>query len=254
MMAEQTRRYLIIRPPSAEIIDAHVHIGAWPEFGLDFELQDLEAIMAQYGYSGAVVMPALVGNRGEANQLLMKQVANDSRFYFFAWVNGTTTRAELDSYLPTIRGLKFHASISRTGIYEGRMRSALEWADRHTMPFLYHAGRTPISWPSKLMAIAPSYSKVKFIMAHLGGNAYDRIVDTLQQWPTLPENVWVESSTARHPDLLLRAIAQWGEDRVLFGTDLPFTDQRLNFDCLRYAGLLEDEKFMGGNLLRLLKQ
>ena len=242
----------VLVPP--RIIDAHVHIGKWPEFDLVFTLEDLETVMAQYGYSGAVVMPALVGSPREANNKLAKIIQNDSRFYFFAWVGPTTVPSELDSYLPTVRGLKFHPSISQTGLYEGRMHSALEWADQYSMPFLYHAGRTPISWPDKLMPIAPSYPNVKFIVAHLGGNAYDRIYDTLRRWPALPENVYVDSSTARHPDILRRAIETWGSDRVLFGTDLPFTDQRLNFDCLRYAGLDDDEQFLSTNLYSLLKR
>mgnify|MGYP001612675519 FL=1 len=191
-----------------KIVDAHVHLGTWREFDLSFSLEDLEVVMTQYRYSGAVVLPALEGHRFTANQSLLKQVAGDSRFYFFAWVDGTTTQAELESYGSDLRGLKFHPSISQKPITEGRLSTALEFANKRSLPFLYHTGRTPISWPERLMAVVSSYPKVKFVMAHMGGNAYDRINDTLQHWPTLPENVWVESSTARHPDLLKRAIAQ----------------------------------------------
>ncbi len=242
------------------IVDAHVHIGNWPDLGLSFGLEDLKAVMKQYGYSGAVVTPALVGVPLLANIVLRKQVKDDPRLYMFAWVGPYKNKhydADLLSWVASnvgdVRGMKFHASISQCGIFDKRMQPFLEIADRGGLPFLYHSGRTPISWPDKLMPIAPSYPKAKFILAHLGGNAYDRIVDTLQRWPTLPENVWIESSTARHPDLLRRAVQQWGPDRVLFGTDLPFTDQRLNFDCIGYAGLLNNRKFMGANLFKLLK-
>jgi predicted TIM-barrel fold metal-dependent hydrolase len=241
-------------PFPAHTVDAHIHIGYWSEFDLDFTIDDLELVMAQYGIEGAVVMPALRGDRVKANMDLLKQVRGDSRFHFFAWVDPTTTIAELEGYGDDLRGLKFHASISQTSITEGRMRSALYFADYRRLPFLYHAGRTPISWPDRLIAVALEYPNAKFILAHLGGNAYDRIYDTMRRWPTLPENVWVESSTARHPDLLARAFHRWGYDRLLYGSDLPFTDMRLNFDCLRYAGLDRHTDFMGGNLLRLLKQ
>ena len=259
MMAMQRPSIFDVAPSSSfeisfpRVIDAHVHVGRWPDFDLEFTLKDLEIVMAQYGIEGAVVMPALCGNRGKANKNLLRHIHGDPRFYFFAWVDPTTVISELEEYGDDVRGLKFHPSISRTSITESRMHSALEFADRHGLPFLYHSGRTPISWPDRLMAVADSYPKAKFIMGHLGGNAYDRIADTIRRWPTLPENVYVESSTARHPDLLVRAMEQWGDDRVLYGSDLPFTDMRLNWDCIRYAGLEDNEAFLGGNLLRLLK-
>lgn len=235
------------------IVDAHVHVGRWPAFDLEFTIEDLECIMSQYSVEGAVVMPALVGDRVKANVDLLRLVHDDPRFYFFAWVGPTTTIAELEGYGPGLAGLKFHPSISQTSITEARMHSSLEFADRHRLPFLYHAGRTPISWPDRLMAVAPSYPKVKFIMAHAGGTAYDRAVDTLRRWPTLPENIWAEISTVRWPDLLTRMVETWGEDRVLYGSDLPFVDLRVSWYALELAGLASNESVMGGNLRQLLK-
>ena len=129
MMSEAAYEAYEVRVPPGNVIDTHAHIGDWPEFDLSFSLEDLEAVMAQYGYSGAVVIPALQGHRVTQNQNLLKQVADDSRFYFFAWVDGTTTWAELESYGDGLRGLKFHPSISQTSITEGRMLSALRFAD-----------------------------------------------------------------------------------------------------------------------------
>lgn len=240
------------------IVDAHVHVGRWPELGLNFTLQDLEAIMTEYGYSGAVVMPMLVGVPLLANIELRKEIEGKPRLYMFAWVGPYNDSADLVDWIGAniggdVKGMKFHASISQCEIGDACIQPFLEIADHAGLPFLYHAGRTPISWPVKLMTVAPSYPNVKFILGHGGGTAYDRAVDTLHRWPSLPSNVWVEISTQRWPDLMCRMVKTWGEDRILFGTDLPFTDQRLNFDCLRYAGLLANEKFMGGNLLRLLK-
>lgn len=235
--------------------DAHIHVGTWPEFGLRFELEDLKEMMSAYKIDAAVVTPALTGDTLIANASLQKQVRGIMNLYFFAWVQPGPWQnmllVYLEQNLSEIRGLKFHASAAQTSITDRKMDGFLELADHAELPFLYHAGRTPISWPDRLMGIASSYSNIKFIIAHLGGNAYDRIVDTLRRWPVLPENVYVESSTARHPDLLVRAFEQW-PGRVMYGSDLPFTDMRLNFDCLRYAGLHHNEEFMGGVLSRLL--
>ncbi len=236
------------------ILDAHVHIGHWPEFGLTFTLKDLQSVMRKYGYDGAVLTPALTGSPVKANMVLHEQVQRDPRFYFFAWVDGSK---DVLRYLETgedyIRGLKFHPSISQTAIDAPQIRPILELADRKRLPLLYHCGRSPLSWAGPVQRIADSYPNVNFILGHLGGNAYDRIVLTMKLFSTgLPRNVYVESSTARHPDLLSRAIGNYGHDKVMFGSDMPFTDPRMNWSCIRYAGLDQDKGFLGGNLLQLL--
>lgn len=244
------------------VVDAHVHVGDWPEFDLSFSIEDLELMMAQYGIGKAVVLPALIGDPLQANIDLLKRVKDDSRFYMFAWIAprsvGLSETRELADWVRAnvkkgIRGLKFHASIGRVGIYDDRIEQFLEIADRFELSFLYHAGRTPISWPDKLMSVSPSYPKVNFIMGHAGGTAYDRAVDTLRRWPTMPENVYAEISTMRWPDLMVRMVETWGEDRVLYGSDLPFVDLRVSWYALELSGLTSSELVMGGNLCRLLK-
>ncbi len=238
------------------VVDSHVHLGEWPSLDLNFSLEEFKIVMAQYDYSGAVVMPHIHGNATQANEGLLKAVEGQSNLYPFVWVepNEPLLTTWLQQRRPLYRGLKFHASISQKTLDDPSMEAVLEFADKERLPLLYHCGRNVISSPSFVKLIVPRYPRIKFILAHMGGNAYDQIFKTMRLFETgLPENVYFDTSTARHPDLLRKAVDCYGLDRLLFGTDLPFTDQRLNFDCLRYAGLLNDEAFMGGNLLRLLK-
>jgi len=249
-------------------VDAHVHVGSWERWGLGFYLEDLVDTMDEWNYDGAVVTPALVGPVLAANQSLQRLVRERTpagrRLFFFPWLHvktlmGSPVQEEADGLLAyfernsrEIHGLKYHAPITQMSIQAPPFAPFLEYAALRRLPILYHCGRNPLSWADRLQPIMNSYPEVPFIMAHLGGNAYDRIVETMETFKTAPPNLYVETSTARHPALLARAFAHYGRERMLFGTDLPFTDQRLNFDCLRYSGVVLDRDFMGGNLLRLM--
>lgn len=248
-------------------IDSHVHLGTWPEFDLSFSVLDLEKVAQKYDYAGVIVMPALTGNPTRSNETMLNTVltrrqlyANRQKaildFYPFVWVH--PKEPLLLTWLQQRRnrytGLKFHASISQTSLVDNTMLDVLEFADGERLPLIYHCGRNPISSAAYVKLVAPTYPKIRFVVAHIGGNSYDQILKTMDLFERfVPENVYFDTSTARHPDLLTRAIKAYGPDRILFGTDLPFTDQRLNFDCLRYAGLDCHEGIMGGNLLRLLE-
>jgi len=246
-----------------EIIDSHVHIGTWPQWDLSLSIAGLDRVMKEYHYTGAVVIPPLVDHDNPVgmNRALQKQVEGRKDLFFFPWVHVTLDNGSnepsllryLEEERDAIHGLKFHASISQMGIADKHLRRVLEYADKERLPLLYHCGRHPISSAAPIKAIAPTYPNVKFIVAHLGGNAFDIVVDTMNMFrDSVPENVYLDTSTARHPTLLRRAVNVYGEDRLLFGTDLPFTEMNMNWACLEFAGLLGHEKIMGGNLRRLL--
>jgi len=246
------------------IIDSHVHIGDWPEWDLSFSLADLDALLKQYRFSGAVVVPPLVDRDDPVgmNHALQRQVENRTDLFFFPWVhvkqdgsNESSMLRYLEGNERVIRGLKVHASISQMGISDPLLAKILEFADRRGLPLLYHCGRHPISSAVPIKALAPTYPHINFIVAHLGGNAYDIVVDTMKMFDhNAPENVFFDTSTARHPKLLRRAVELYGEDKILFGTDVPFTEMEMNWACLEFADLTDNKKIMGGNLRRILKR
>ncbi len=246
-----------------DIIDGHVHIGTWPRWDLSLSVRGLDRVMKEYRYAGAVVIPSLVDRDDPVgmNVALQKQVEGRKDLFFFPWVHVRDTTEDdrsllgyLEANRASIHGLKFHASISQMGLADKRLRRILEHADRERLPLLYHCGRHPISSAAPIKQLAPTYPNVKFIVAHLGGNAFDIVVDTMSLFRgAVPPNVYLDTSTARHPTLLRRAVDAYGEDRLLFGTDLPFTEMNMNWACLEFAGVLGNEAIMGGNLRRLLK-
>jgi len=250
------------RETGTTIIDCHVHIGSWPQWELHLSLPELDEVKKEYHYTGAVVMPPLTDrdNVIRMNEALRREVQRRNDLYFFAWVHikpDGSNEAEMLDYLKqnlhTISGLKLHSSISQMAISSKHLEGVLGFANKAHLPLLYHCGRNPISSALPVRDIATTYPGVNFIIGHLGGNAYDRVVDTMRMFRNgIPENVYFDTSTARHPRLLRRAVQLYGEERILFGTDIPFTEMSMNWACLQYAGMADNANILGANFLRIL--
>ena len=199
-------------------------------------------------------MPALVGDPVAANTTTLKQTLDHEDLQFFAWIHPSEDLLPfLERWEDLIDGLKFHGPISQVAIEDRTVRPYLEFANDRGLPVLYHCGRNPISWADHLKLVAPIYPHVNFSVGHAGGAAMGRALITMKTWSALPENVYVETSTIRWPKLLRRMVETWGEEKVLYGSDLPFVDERVQWYVIMVAGLDDNEAFLGGNLQRLLK-
>lgn len=115
------------------------------------------------------------------------------------------------------------------------------YAARHALPVLLHTGTTFVSQaplectlPRHLDAVAIRHPDVKIIMAHLGHPYEGECVVTVRKHP----NVYADISALHyrpfqfyHSLMLVQEYGVW--DKVLFGTDYPFTTVNATLDGLR---------------------
>ncbi len=106
-----------------------------------------------------------------------------------------------------------------------------EYATRHNLPVLLHTGTTFVAQapldctlPRHLDDVAARFPKVKIIMAHLSHPYEGECVVTIRKHP----NVYADCSAIHyrpfqlyHSLMLLQEYGVW--DKLLFGTDYPFT-------------------------------
>ena len=130
------------------------------------------------------------------------------------------------------------------------------YATEHQLPVLLHAGTTIIAaaplertLPMHLDAVAIRFPSVKIIMAHLGHPFENQAVVVVRKHP----NVYTDVSALHYRPwqlynslMLVQEYGVW--DKVLFGTDYPFTNVDASVDGLRgLNGMVE-----GTNLPRLI--
>ncbi|MCI0700867.1 MAG: amidohydrolase family protein [Planctomycetia bacterium] len=154
-----------------------------------------------------------------------------------------------------LRGIKLLPMYAGFNPADERLEPLWKYAAKHRLPVLLHTGTTfvsqaPIEYtlPRHLDTVAIRHPEVKLILAHLGHPYGGECVVTIRKHP----NVFADISALHyrpfqfyHSLMLVQEYGVW--DKVLFGTDYPFTTVNATLDGLRSL----DKMLEGTNLPRL---
>ena len=153
-----------------------------------------------------------------------------------------------------LKGVKIHSDMIKIALSDPRMDAIYE-ACQGVCPLLLHMGddRFDYDHPTMIPPIAEKYPDLKIICAHMGGYREWEEGRALSKYP----NVYVDTSSTFFVMgcKIKKLIEDFGEDRVLFGSDYPMWDPCVARDELKVLGFEEEtlEKIYGGNLEKLLK-
>jgi len=157
-----------------------------------------------------------------------------------------------------LKGFKMHPEYQAFVPHDPEMAAIYAAAIRHRMVILFHAGADVIhptirGTPESFATLLDTWPELTVVLAHLGG---------FKEWLGVAEHiagrdVWLDTAyTLGHlPDgELVDLVRAHGADRVLFGSDGPWTDPAEEAAHLRSVGLSDAEVdgVLGGNAARLL--
>ncbi len=128
-----------------------------------------------------------------------------------------------------ICGVKFHPEMQKCALDSVGMMHLVEAAEDR-LPFLLHTGdkRFAYSNPEQLIPLLKTFPHTRFIGAHMGSFHVWQQGEALL--PGRFDNLWVDlSSTAMYAgeEALYRMIMKFGTERVLFGTDFPMLEPKI---------------------------
>ncbi len=138
---------------------------------------------------------------------------------------------------------------------DSRLDPLWQYASDHKLPVLLHTGTTFIAQaplectlPRHLDVVATRFPDVKMILAHLGHPYEGECIATIRKHP----NLFADISALHyrpfqffHSLMLVQEYGVW--DKLLFGTDYPFTSVKATLDGLRSLNYMVE----GTNLPRL---
>lgn len=141
-----------------------------------------------------------------------------------------------------LRGLKLHRLPTR---------EVLDAVAALRIPVLYHPERV-----SNLHMIAAEYPDVQFIVAHLGNFAsrdwteHIAAIEAARRYP----NVYLETSSVVFQSFLEQAVREAGPAKLIFGSDGPELDSRVELYKVRLLKLspADEARVLGGNMMQLL--
>jgi uncharacterized protein len=237
------------------IVDAHCHAGfgqamtaPWTTRArIEVTLQH----MAEAGIDKTVLFPVNDADYEKPNQAIAELCGRYSgKFIGFAKHDPETEQGRIGPMLRHeveklgLRGLKLHKLPTR---------EVLDAVAELKIPVLYHPREV-----SMFYAIAAGYPQVTLIMAHLGSYLSNNVawhyeaIAIARRFP----NVYLETSGVVAHRFLEMAIKELGPEKIIFGSDGPENDSRLEIYKIRLLKLppADEAKVLGGNIQRLLPE
>ena len=158
-----------------------------------------------------------------------------------------------------LKGLKFHVEYQGFNLDDERMLRIYDYALEKGLILLHHAGFDPKfpapfkSSPQQFAHIAEEMRGGIIIAAHLGGHDQWDDVETYLAGTGIYLDTSMGFEYFPH-DQFLRIVKKHGADKILFGSDAPWSNAQTEIEHLKSMPIPEDDIncILGGNARRLL--
>jgi hypothetical protein len=224
------------------LVDAHVHIGSSEKLSRCWSLAGYSVIMDYLHIDYAVVMPNIANRASfrELNEEFMSsvlEVDNPKLLPFLLLDPDGQTTEQIWNNKDKIKGIKYHPSCSRKTIDE------IDLDVPDFLPILVHCGRDPLSSIDYLIKVATKYPSKIFIAAHMAGMTPDVVEPSILKVKySKVSNIWMDTSSVNLPWMIDFYCNVLGDTKLLFASDEPFQDIRVNISCLNYSNISSKSK------------
>lgn len=244
-----------------KIIDCHCHLGRYFNFTVPgHSPEDMISSMDNTGVEKACISPhmSLSSDIKKGNQVMMDTVQKyPDRYVGFFTYNPhfpELMENELPRYFSTsgIKGVKIHQGTHKTSLKNPSYRYIYSFAEKFRIPIMIHTWA--MQTIKNIEEISAEYPNAVFIMGHFGA-----IPDNMRYAAKVinsRNNVYGDTTVS----MMYEKNVEWlvdlvGEDRVLYGTDMPFIDPRACLGRVLHSDLHESvkEKILGQTMQKLLE-
>lgn len=223
------------------------------------------ALLRQNGCDLGVVMPiATNAHQQRSVNDWVKSIQGDGLVCFGSvYPTAQDTLDEL-AYIKSIglHGVKLHPDYQNFFVDDPAVYSVYECMQELELPLMFHAGVDPLSpnlvhsRPAAIARVARDFPQLTVIAAHMGGfSEFEEAMRCVLSAGL--ENLYIDVSMSmllQPPEVIRACILRHGAERVLFATDMPWSDGRATAEMIRGMGLSqrEEELIFYRNALRIL--
>jgi uncharacterized protein len=228
----------------------------------DGTLRGLNASMKSAGIDVAITLP--IATKHEQVDTINKGCAarKSGNIMPFGTIHPLTKEIDAAFDILTrdnIKGIKLHPEYQDFYIDDRRYFPIYEAASARGMIVVFHAGKDPGPFscdhalPPSLRRVHEAFPAMTMVASHMGGwQVWSEVEAELVGLPVFFD----ASATAPYLDKkeFVRLARKHGIERILFGTDSPWFDQRATLDwiCSLPLSSGEQERILGGNARHLL--
>ena len=219
--------------------------------------------MDGFGVDASVIQPIVTKPSQTENLNRWAKSVESERICSFGGIHPETDdyKRDIDFVASLgIRGLKFHVEYQGFVLDDPKMLRIYDYAFEKGLIILHHAGFDPAfkppfrSSPDRFLNVVKQMQGGTMIAAHLGGHAqWDDVLDKLAG-----ENIYLDTSMGQKfysPEQFISIVRAHGADKILFGSDSPWSRADEEIELIKNSALTEEEKnlILGENAKRLLK-
>lgn len=242
-------------PGRSSVIDCHTHCGTGTKLTAPwYTIADPAETIRRHQEAGidqACIFPISHDTFEEANREIAAIVQRyPGHFIGFAKHDPVREKGRIRAMLLRevhemgLRGLKLHVKPTP---------EVLDTVAELRIPIIWHPGRV-----SMFDDVARDYPTVDLILAHLGSDQSNdwrehlAAIELAHRYP----NVYLDTGACIFTRYIEQAITELGPARVLFGSDEPEVDCRLEIFKIRMLQLPKEQEdlILGGNIRRLLSK
>ena len=243
------------------IIDSHVHVG-FDRGGASQSMRRLRKNMRAYGIDKSVVFPFdekydLV----KASIELLKQ-KNPSTIPFLRFDPKKMSPERLEELLSRgFSGVKLHPRAQNFDPMERRYYGLYRKIEDSGKPLLMHTRKSlpfspkPLkvngrySDPDRIVKLAKLFPNLNMIIAHFA-NLSRYAIEAIGR----EDNLYMETSIFGTTFVVRMMVDRLGPDKIIFGSDAPYSDQEIEMLKIRKADInnYSKRKMLSGNITSLL--
>ncbi|MEM3815795.1 MAG: amidohydrolase family protein [Candidatus Bathyarchaeia archaeon] len=220
-----------------DIVDSHTHLGNFPLFNVSMDSTEMIEVMDRHGIKISVVFSL-------PNELTLNAVKKyPERLIGLVWINpheGNLALQKIDKAINEwkFRGIKMHPLMDSFLPDQEIVYPIMEKARKYRVPVLFHCGHPPWSLPWHFGNLAEVYPDVTIILGHMGHGHIVYIngsIDVARKH----ENIILETSAMPMHRKIKEAVEKVSEDRVIYGSDMPFGHPSFEIRKVEVSGLSE---------------
>jgi len=150
------------------------------------------------------------------------------------------------------KGLKLHPLTQGLPAHSELYHTLIEVAEKHDIIVQFHTGSPIYSQPLQILELALTYTKTKFILAHMGlGMLWQDAIRAAKR----AENIYLDTAGQRFIPVIKYAVKELGSERILFGSDAPFLSPEIELKKIYRLSLSKRdlENILCNNASTLLK-
>lgn len=245
------------------VIDMHSHVGRWGINAVYDDVGQYIRIMDAAGVDLACINCIFYGDAKRGNDTVARFVdAHPDRFVGVGFVTPHYPEeaiGELERSFDVLgmRFLKLYPTYFGRPIDDPGYTPIFEWANDRGIVLMSHSSyvddQDTLTAPQRFVGLAKRYPRIRWVLAH-SGNAVPGQEQAVEAARTCG-NIYLETCTSYgEHGTIERLVNGAGDERVLYGSDMPLMDARIQVGRIVTANISEDakRKVLGLNAIRLL--